>query len=67
VDLTGTWWWTSLAASRGVWRTLNNRLRTGTDKLGLSRSACGATRKPLGEKLGKPYHLEEGEVVTRFP
>ena len=19
------------------------------------------------EKLGKPYHLEEGEVVTRFP
>ena len=24
--------------------------------------------KPLGsEKLTKPYHLEEGEVVTRFP
>ena len=22
---------------------------------------------PFGEKLIKPYHLEEGEVVTRFP
>ena len=44
LDLAGTalgqpWWtwlrtgvWMTLAALRGVWRTLNNQLRTGTDK-----------------------------------
>jgi len=36
------------------------------EPLGLSRSACGATRKPLGEKLGKPYHLEEVRSSCKY-
>ena len=32
VDLARIWWWTALAAFRGVRCTLNNQLRTGTDK-----------------------------------
>lgn len=32
-------------------------------------SDCAQRRRKMAcrEKLGKPYHLEEGEVVTRFP
>ena len=34
----------------------------------VNSSECRARRSCLlGAKLCKPYHLEEGEVVTRFP
>ena len=33
----------------------------------VNTSECPSVFGHLGAKLSEPYHLEEGEVVTRFP
>ena len=33
----------------------------------VNTSECPCVLGRLGAKLSEPYHLEEGEVVTRFP